>query len=138
MKFDIDSIVDRPGITRRMMVAVLRGRNRRVSTRERRRRPGPDVPILTLDEIPDFEVVIAITRIGNKFEAKLRWFLLGRDGEFPVIPKAERAHNQVRTSMMPAHQFATEREAVIEASAQAAALTDNFVAWATEGGSDAI
>lgn len=139
MRFDIDGIVNRPGMTRKMIAGVVRDKRARTRTNERDRWPGPDVPLLAADEIPDFEVVIVLSKLdGNKHEAGLRWFLLGDSGEFPVIPAEDHSANEMRTSTMQAYQFDNPRQAVVEAAQQAAALTDNFIEWATQGDPDAV
>jgi hypothetical protein len=139
VRFDIDNVVNRLGITRKMIGAAVQDRRLRSRTAERNRRPGPDVPLLTPDEIPDFEVVIVLEKLGgNKHEARLCWFLFGNSGEFPVIPVSEQSAELKRTSTMAPHQFNNARDATIEAAKQAGALTDNFIEWATKGDPDAI
>lgn len=138
VKFDIEQDLNsRPALSRKLMVDAMRRRqfDRQSAARRDKRHPGANVPVFAPDQIPDFDVVVIVERQrGNRWEARLNWYLLGHSGQFPVIPADELAEREPRRPTMAPHGFQQERLAVIEAAHQASALTDQFMRWATNEG----
>jgi hypothetical protein len=139
MRFDIAKALDNSTAHRAMMRAAIR---RKVSlTRARGVAEAPGrrsdfggrmtAPAVTLDELPEFMVVVVVRPQGSRYVAELRWMLDKANGSFPVIPESAAPAKVKRQARFKAHQFRSEDEAIREGARQSVDLVDDFIQWAT-------